>query len=64
MSDEEWTALIGKGPGTPSAFRFSVYKVQQYLLADERDDESGTLLGSDPELWLADILESSVSLPV
>ena len=58
MSDEEWTALIGKGPGFPSAFRFSDSKVRQYLLADERDDDRGTLLGSDPELWLADILES------
>jgi hypothetical protein len=58
MSDEQWTALIEKVPGTPSAFRFSDSKVRQYLLADERDDDMGTLLGSDPELWLADILES------
>ena len=49
MSDEQWTALIEKVPGTPSAFRFSDSKVRQYLLADERDDDMGTLLGSDPE---------------
>jgi hypothetical protein len=58
MSNEQWTALIGKYPDTPSAFDFSDSKVRQYLLADERDDDMGTLLGSDPELWLADILES------
>ena len=58
MSDEEWTALIEKVPGIRSAFRFSVSEVRQYLLAAERDDDSDTLLGSDPELWLAKILVS------
>jgi hypothetical protein len=58
MSDEQWTALLGKYPGTPSAFRFGDSMIRKYLLADEKDDDMVTLLGSDPLLWLADILES------
>jgi hypothetical protein len=58
MSDEEWTALIGKGPGTPSAFRIGVPEVEKYLLAGQEDEDTERRKGDYPLEWLAEIWAS------
>jgi hypothetical protein len=58
ISDEEWTALIGKGPGTRSAFHFGLPEVRQYLLAGQEDEDTERRKRDYPLEWLAEIWAS------
>jgi len=58
ISDEEWTALMEKGPSDPSAFCFDHPEVRKYLLAGEEDEDTERRIGSYPLEWLAEIWAS------